>query len=151
MLSDQVTMLNEVLSRYIILRHHVQQAHWFVEGPFFYSWHQMFEQHYETLNEMIDGFAETLRIHSVLKSKKLAIMSIEGQEPDVSSDRQSGLITSLLSITQCLKKLMKDIISDEKMSGFVTIIDQLTEHLASIDKMIWFYQASLASANNAQA
>lgn len=150
MLSDQVTMLNEVLSRYIILRHHIQQAHWLVEGPFFYSWHQMFEEHYNTLNGMIDEFAETLRMHGVLKSKKLALISLEGQEPELSNDKQSGLVNSLLSINQSLKKLVKEIISDSKMSEFFTIIDQLTEHLGSIDKIIWFYQASLASTGNSQ-
>lgn len=142
MLSDQSTMLNEVLSRYIILRHHLQQSHWFVEGPFFFSWHEMFEKHYNQLNEIIDTFAETLRIHKVLAPKKMGLMSLEGQEPEVSSDKQGGLLESLLGIAGPLKKLISSIVLDPQMANFATIVDELTEHLAQIDKMCWFYEVS---------
>lgn len=143
MLSDQATLLNEVLSRYIILRHHLQQSHWVVQGPFFLSWHEMFEKHYDLLGEMIDSFAEKLRAHDVLKAKKLALISLEGQEPEVSSDHQSGLLKNLLVIIEPLIKTLQEIVIDPKMAEYPTIVDELTEHLGALDKIVWFYQASL--------
>lgn len=142
MLSDQATMLNEVLSRYVIFRHHLQLSHWVVEGPFFLSWHEMFEKHYETLNEMIDAFAETLRIHHILTPKKMGLMSLEGQEVEVSEDKQCGLLHNLQAILAPMKKIMLGLIQDPQMAEFPAVVDQLTEHLGELDKMGWFYEAS---------
>src|SRR6058998_3911683 len=56
-----VQLLNDTLSDEYVLLTKARNCHWNVVGPLFHELHQVFQAHYEELNEIVDEVAERVR------------------------------------------------------------------------------------------
>ncbi|MBR8829606.1 MAG: DNA protection during starvation protein [Chroococcopsis gigantea SAG 12.99] len=56
-----IDLLNKVLSDAYLLLIKTKKYHWDVVGPQFMTLHKLFEEHYQTLTEDIDSYAERVR------------------------------------------------------------------------------------------
>lgn len=53
--------LKQVLANTYLLYFKTQNYHWNVEGPYFYSYHKMFEEQYQEAEGVLDKIAELIR------------------------------------------------------------------------------------------
>jgi starvation-inducible DNA-binding protein len=125
-----------------VLSYHTQLAHWHVQGPWFPSWHEMFSNHYEQLNEMIDTVAEHLRYRDGRLPATLKASIHHVNEPDFPTTGDEALLHHLLYLTQEIMIKYQNFMEICTIANLQTTLDILIEHSRAFEKMVWFYASS---------
>lgn len=136
-----IDALQQTLDELISQRHAVQQAHWNVQGPLFYTLHEMLEEFYETLNAQIDVVAERKVILGAPASGKVGSVaqSVDFQEfPEgFVDDRQ------VLEVLSARYKTMSDRLYEriEATENDLPSQDVLIAVVRLIDKQLWMLRS----------
>lgn len=153
-LSDQqrkgvVDTLNRLLADEHVLYVKTRNFHWNVTGPQFHSLHEMFEEQYTDLAELIDEVAENVRQFggfakgSMAEFLKLARLKEQaGRVPD-----QDTMLRELSEDHETIvRNLRKDIETAEEEYKAVEAADFLTSVVEKHNKMAWMLRSSISSA-----
>ncbi len=61
-ITESVTILNQILADTMTIRDLYKKHHWQVAGPTFYQLHLLFDKHYEEQSELVDQIAERIQL-----------------------------------------------------------------------------------------
>jgi starvation-inducible DNA-binding protein len=128
-----VEALQATLYELISQRHAVQQAHWNVQGPLFYSLHDLLGHFYEAINPKIDMIAERLLVLNVpadgrpemvaeganLESVPEGYMD-DQQVPDFLSTRYKTISDRL---SERIETTSDDLVTQDMLIGTTTMVD----------------------------
>lgn len=128
-----VEALQATLYELISQRHAVQQAHWNVQGPLFYSLHDLLGHFYEAINPKIDMIAERLLVLGVPADGRPAMVTEaadlepvpEGymddqQVPDFLSTRYKTISDRL---SERIEATSDDLVTQDMLIGITTMAD----------------------------
>lgn len=139
--------LNRILADEYLLYTQTRKAHWNVEGADFYLKHNLFEDQYQIIDDIIDEIAERIRSigHYVPASLRefleLTHLSELNRKPNDSDGFIQNLLENHESIILKLREQIKpfaDQYHDLGSSDFITGV--LEQH----EKMAWMLRASLS-------
>lgn len=136
--------LNTYLSNIAVMSIKIHNLHWNVEGRNFYQVHKFTEGLYETFFDWMDQIAEVMKMREVFPLASLkgylehaTIKEVESKA--VSTDEVDEIVLKdLLAIKEEATKLRAE--ADEE--GDFTLVALLEDHLAALEKNIWFLRAS---------
>jgi starvation-inducible DNA-binding protein len=133
--------LNQHILNTLKETHHLamltKMAHWLTNGKHFPSWHELFEKHYNQLNDIIDETAETLLMFNGHVPYELSFFtSYDGQLPQCPFEQVELLDNRHQICVECLKLGVE---LAESQSHHV-IVDLLVQHQAQHQKILWYYR-----------
>jgi starvation-inducible DNA-binding protein len=142
-----VTLLNQEVADHYVLVTKTKFYHWNVEGPEFHDIHELLDEHYEILSEMIDLLAEQCLKLGGQAAGKLAWFQENmrlAEDPGEQIPDTRRMVENLLedheSIMEYLAKDIKD--TDEKYDDPVTS-NLLQDFSAKHHKMAWMLRMIL--------
>jgi starvation-inducible DNA-binding protein len=137
-------ILDGLLTDELLLYLKTRKAHWNVEGPYFHNFHQLFEDQYEQLDEIIDDVAERTRALGHFAKVLIKIPSLE-DEPGteaMTNDNGPSLLAELLKDHErIIRKIREQVdpvaneLRDAGTADFITGLMELHE------KMAWMLRA----------
>lgn len=134
-----------VLADTYVLYLKTQNYHWNVVGPYFRSYHLLFEEMYQELARAIDAIAEHLRgLGKKAPGSFRSFLALTRLEEATSHESAEEMIKNLaadqLHIAETLKK------AKEAASGVGDVVseDLLTQRLAIHQKNYWMLHSTLA-------
>jgi len=137
--------LVHLIGHMYVLRYHIQLAHWHTHGPWFISWHEMFGDQYDQLDDMIDGLAEHVRYrHGRLPSTLLAAIK-DNNEIAFPDDCGRLIINHLKHMTKKLLSHYEQLMKICAEHDSQTTLDILIEQARFLEKIVWFYCSSSVS------
>jgi len=136
-----VEALQATLYELISQRHAVHQAHWNVQGPLFYSLHDLLGHFYETLGPKIDMIAERqLALGSAADGRPGAVAENAGLE-----DISEGYLDDqqILEMLTTRYKTISDHLSEriEATSDDLVTQDMLINVAGTVDDQLWKLRA----------
>lgn len=145
-LSGVTQTLCSILADEFVLYTKTKKAHWNIEGPDFYDKHIFFEQHYDQLDEMVDGIAERIRMlgHYAPASLKEYLELTHLTEQSNEKNDSAGFCKELLQDHETIIIHLR-----ENINRFATTLgdfgtsDFLTGIMESHEKMAWMLRAHL--------
>lgn len=138
--------LENILADEYVLYVRTQQAHWNVEGPDFFTAHNLFDNQYRQLSDIIDSIAERIRSlgHPVRASLAVFLQNTLLTENELGDTASLTFIRELLYDHEVLiAGLRKNILpfaeefDDAGTSDFITALMQ--DH----EKMAWMLRSHL--------
>jgi starvation-inducible DNA-binding protein len=139
------TLLADEMLLYVKLRNY----HWNITGPQFIALHELFEEQYDALAEVIDDTAERIRQYGEMtpgtleEFKKLARLTEQpGEYPDWRT-MVANLVADHEALIRCLRE-DTDTIDDDYDD--IASEDFLTGLLQQHQKMAWLLRAHLEGA-----
>lgn len=140
--SNQVELLNSVLSNTYAIYLKSQNYHWHVKGTYFHSMHKMLEEHYNDLAEAVDEIAERIVI---LGGNALATFSELNSHKTVSDGNSNAdavsmikdLVESHKEVIKSIKVALKSSQNNEDEVSIGLLIDRIGWH----EKIIWMLEA----------
>ncbi|MBM4222545.1 MAG: hypothetical protein FJ161_01910 [Gammaproteobacteria bacterium] len=134
--------LDRLFCKLMVLKHHVQVAHWQVIGPHFLDWHNMYAEQYETLDELLDEYAELLIMHDIPFHTYLKhIVACQG---DCHQEHHTRCPIQTMKHLECLVRDIICCISDLLEHPLpLALVDYLSSHMKVFDKMQWYYRSIL--------
>ncbi len=137
-------ILNTLLADETLLYVSTRSCHWNVTGMHFHHLHQLFQEQYEQLAEMIDEIAERIRAldataMGTLQEYLLASRLEECRPPERSVEMIAGLLQKHEAI---VRNLRGDLQQAEELGDMGTS-DFLTGLMERHEKLAWMLRASL--------
>lgn len=138
------TILKRVLSDEFVLYVKLHNYHWHVTGPHFHQLHEMFEEQYEELAEVIDAVAErslSIGARTIGTLEEISQHTTLDEQPGVYPDWHAMVSNLLHDHETIIRNLRQDVSDcDEKYndmgnSGFLNGL--LEKH----EKMAWMLRA----------
>lgn len=138
------TIVNDLIANQGVLYVKLHQYHWYVEGPHFYTLHEVFEKLYNEVSESFDLFAERLiaideQPYSTLK-EYLVHASIS-EKPYIEKITATEMVQNLIGDYETMKKIALTGIKKASEEDDPVTEDMLVEYVEYIDKTIWMLQA----------
>lgn len=138
--------LGDTLADAFRLFFNVQILHWNVEGPMFYSVHNLTEDQYAELGESVDDIAERIRALGMPALQTLSAFDERSVVDDLPrkgdlKDRIERLVSDYENAGQRLKETIR--FAEEK--GDIKTADLLTGQLGRYDEYAWMLRATIAS------
>ena len=141
----------EILAQ-LLADHHIfyiklRNYHWNVEGMFFQPLHELFEDQYDDVEEIIDDIAERIRSlgyyapGSMDDFKTMARLSETGHLNGDAAQMLQNILADLEMLIQILRGNVDEIMDDYKDAG---TSDFLTGIMEKYEKMAWMVRAHLA-------
>jgi starvation-inducible DNA-binding protein len=145
-----VDALNRLLADEHVLYIKSRNYHWNVTGSRFYSLHEMFEEQYTKLAELIDEVAENVRqfggVAKGTMSEFLQLARLKeqpGRVPD-----QDAMLRDLADDHETIiRNLRNDIELAEEKYRAVEAADFLTSVVEKHNKMAWMLRSTISSAD----
>lgn len=137
--------LNVLLADLVVEYHKLQNFHWYVKGPDFFTVHAKLEEFYDEINEAIDEVAEKmlmigLKPVATLKDF-LAITKIE--EPKTKYLSSKEVFESVLADFEYLLKNVKDIKVEADEANEYLVSAYADELIENFSKSIWMIKQVL--------
>lgn len=134
--------LDNILSDLSVLNLKTKNYHWNIKGPRFIFLHELFQKHYEEMDDLIDELAEQIKIlgGTPLGSMKeyLAKTDLKEAGKNLSEDEMlKDLLKDHKHIVHALKEV---IINYDEEPGAQ---DMLTELLRFHEKSVWMIESHL--------
>ena len=135
---NSIDPLQATLYELIDQRHAVQQCHWNVEGPLFYSLHDMLGHFYEDLDAIIDVVAERQLVLGSAADGRPAMAGENTDLPEVPAGKIDGmeavnlLVKRTKMISNALYKRIETTGAHDPVSQ-----DLLIDVAAMIDMQLW--------------
>ncbi len=136
--------LAKILADTYVLSAMTQGFHWNVKGPNFYSFHKLFEEQYDALQDAIDPLAERIRalgytapgsLQSILK-----LSSLKEQDKILSAQ---AMVAELLEGHETLSRNIRNTIDSFEETRDEVTCDMLTERMEEHEKSAWMLRATL--------
>lgn len=124
----------------IHLRDQTLFAHWTVGGMIFASWHELYEKHYEQLNDLIDSYVEAALMHHIvleIGGKDCCKKSIKSHNFEQSKRHMVALSEHLKHAVSMIQELIKS-------NPELCMQDLLTQLSVVLEKQAWFYKNCLS-------
>lgn len=143
--TTSVQVLNQVLADVVVLRSHVETAHWNVRGPDFYQLHDLFDDVAEMLEAHVDEIAERAAalggvaagdVHQAVQRTTLQPFPpdlIEGQ----------GLLDAVAADVARVDRTLYWEMQRAEDLGDLDTLDLLNEVSRDVAKALWFVEAHL--------
>lgn len=138
-----VGLLRELVTTETRLAIATREAHWNVQGPAFYSLHEMFGAQYATIDGFIDDIAERVRQLGYFVSGSPLMGASE-----ITSDADE-LLTELSVKHEKTVSLLRKAIQEAQNGQDEGTADLLTGMMEQHDKMKWMITASIADKERA--
>jgi len=147
-LSNQklINFLNQELSNFYILHVKFHRYHWFIQGHHFFQLHQLFEDLYNEMGELVDTWAERIL---AIGGKPLATMTKYLDEATLkeaqADDKEEEVMQQLQADFSQIIKEMKEIglpLAEE--NGDKPTEDLMTCLIGDFEKHLWMFRAHQA-------
>ena len=141
---DLQSFLNKQIANFAVSYFKLHHFHWFIEGPGFYDFHELFQNLYEEQTALLDEFAERLLaiegkpISKMAEYLKLTSLSEEQNEKSV-KDTMNCLIKDF---SQMATEMKEGIVLAEKAEDHVTT-DLLIRTKESLEKHVWMFKQTI--------
>lgn len=141
--AELTSMLGIHLSNLYSLMVRLQNFHWHVEGPHFYSAHTLFEAQYTELWQEIDKTAERIRAlggfpPATLKDfYELSGLGDRGQPFDL-----DGMFQDLITCSVVVREFCHEALKTAGVLADEVTADLLIKHMKMLEHAIWIYHSS---------
>lgn len=144
---DVARTLSDALADAFRLKFNLQAMHWNVEGPMFYSLHQLTENQYEAIEETVDTIAERIRALGLPAPESLQALDERSILEDLpSSGDLKSRVEQMVTDFERAGLRLKTIIELAETNGDIKTADLLTEQLGMYEEFAWMLRASAASS-----
>ncbi|USG64592.1 DNA starvation/stationary phase protection protein [Brevibacillus ruminantium] len=137
-------VLNKQVANWIVLRMKLQNYHWNVKGPAFFTLHAKFEELYTEASLHIDTLAERIL---ALHGKPLATLGDCLHEASIeeATDRENTteMVKTLIEDFSIIIEELKDGIKKSDELGDESTADLLLSIQTSLEKHAWMFRALL--------
>lgn len=137
-------LLAKLLADEYVLQTRLRNYHWNVTGPQFAQLHELFEQQYDQLAEVIDDAAERIRQYGAMApgtlTEFLALSRLQ-EAPGVYPGARTMVLNLVADHEAIIRSLRADIITAGEQYGDVATEDFMTGVLQMHQKMAWFLRA----------
>ncbi|WP_201585744.1 Dps family protein [Psychrobacter jeotgali] len=145
-MSAVIDKLNDLLSSYHIFYINVRGYHWNVKGEHFFSLHEQFEDLYTNLQVEIDEIAERIL---TLGGTPLHAYSDFAQHTSIKEDKDvhdgnacvKGVVNGLQTLIE-EQRVVSATAEEAEDQGSADLVD---EYVQQQEKLVWMYNAFLAS------
>ncbi len=141
---NNIERLTKLFANTYALYLKTQSYHWHVEGPFFISYHQLFEEQYQELAEAVDELAERIRMLGALVpasfSKLAELKTLDDIDDKLTA---SEMIEDLSGAHHQLLNELKAALSAFDSAGDEATVGLIGERISRHEKMRWMLSASL--------
>lgn len=140
-------LTNAVVDTYRLLVN-TQSLHWNVQGPLFYSVHNLTEEQYEDLFSAVDDLAERARILGF--PVKNVLKKIAPESSSDLMDEEATISTQIDTLARENDRLafqFRDIAKRADQIGDIRTADMLTERVGVHEKNSWMLKATIASTS----
>ncbi|CAM5795879.1 MULTISPECIES: Dps family protein [Brevibacillus] len=136
------SVLNKQVANWTILRMKLQNYHWNVKGPAFFTLHDKFEELYNEASEHIDTLAERILARN---GKPVATLGecIRDASIEEASDRETAeeMVQTLIEDFTTVIDELKDGIKKVEELGDEGTADMLLSIQTSLEKHVWMLKA----------
>lgn len=142
---DLVKFLNQELSNFNVLFVKLHRYHWFIQGPNFFTLHQLFEQLYNEMAEDFDRLAERIL---AIGGRPLATMAKYLDEATVveaqADNKEQEMMNQLCKdYRQCIQEIRENGIRLAEENDDQPTADLLNDLRIRFEKHIWMFEAYL--------
>jgi starvation-inducible DNA-binding protein len=145
--SEQVGILEGVLSGTMHLYLLVKTAHWNVRGPRFIALHELFEGVAQAILEYVDIVAERIAALDAPVTGALP-QSLEQQDLALKDLTEDGYLELVHRLLMRRVGELHDEIEVFERSGDFTTVDILTDALRETEKQAWLVRSHLSPSSN---
>lgn len=139
--------LHDALADAFRLKFNLQVMHWNVEGPLFYSLHQLTENQCEETEETIDTIAERIRSLGLPAPESLSALDKRSIVEDLPTGEELGnRVERMVNDFERAGMRLKTIIKLAETHGDIKTADLLTEQLGRYEEFAWMLRASVATS-----
>ncbi|NOU53438.1 DNA starvation/stationary phase protection protein [Brevibacillus borstelensis] len=136
------SVLNKQVANWTILRMKLQNYHWNVKGPAFFTLHAKFEELYNEASEHIDTLAERILARN---GKPVATLGecLRDASIEEASDRETAeeMVQTLIEDFTTVIDELKDGIKKVEELGDEGTADMLLSIQTSLEKHVWMLKA----------
>jgi|AntRauTorckE5430_2_1112549.scaffolds.fasta_scaffold00026_10 starvation-inducible DNA-binding protein len=137
-----IEALKIILSDIYVLSVMSQNAHWNMEGPSFFSLHQLFESQYKELTVFIDDLAERIRaLGDYVPARMQDFHEMSRLDEALDLKEELVALSTLTNAYQKLSILLQEHITEIEPNQDVVTCDMLTSLLAHVDKQTWLLKS----------
>lgn len=124
----------------LVIKTHI--CHWNVEGPLFYSLHNLTEEQYGEMFAATDELAERIRALGKLAPPTAAAL-LEGAEVDDAKARPSAkdMIEQLVAGHETIARRLRRLVEISEAGGDIVTEDLATERAAFHEKAAWMLKS----------
>ncbi len=119
-----------------------QNFHWNLTGVEFYSFHLLFEKHYENLADAIDEIAERIRALGFYVDASFTAFN---QQTGIKGENRvlvlSDMISSLIEGHETLILHARKVATEADNDGDFATVDMIGRRLGDHEKMVWMLQS----------
>lgn len=139
--------LGDALADAFRLKFNLQAMHWNVEGPLFYSLHQLTENQYEEIEKTVDTLAERIRALGLPAPESMSALDNRSILDDLPSEGDlKRRVEQMVNDFERAGLRLKSIIELAENNGDIKTADLLTEQLGMYEEFAWMLRASIASS-----
>lgn len=134
--------LNHLLADFVVEYHKLQNYHWYVKGPDFFTAHAKLEEYYDMLNAAIDEVAENILM---LKYKPIGSLATFLQESSI-KEATAEFRSSAEVFEEVLKDftyLLKEVMEIKKLAdteGNSIISALMDNYINEFKKIVWMLE-----------
>lgn len=142
------TVVNQLVANQGVLFGKLNQYHWFVQGPHFFTLHEKFEELYNESNEYLDAFAERLlakgdKPYSTL-GEYLEHAAISEKKYDEKMSAEE-MVRQLIDDYRTIKNIVLEGVELAGTENDAVTEDLLIGYKDSIDQTVWMLEAYLGN------
>ena len=138
--------LSDVLADVFRLTVNAQGLHWNVEGPMFFSLHNLTETQYEALQDAQDTLAERIRALGLPAPQSVQAFIQRSGIDDLPADGELlGRIQRLISDYEIAAVRLTKAVEQAERNRDVKTADLLTDLIGQFDEFAWMLRATIAS------
>ena len=124
-----------------------QGVHWNVQGPLFYSIHQLTEAQYEDIFPAIDDIAERIRSLGFPAPQTMKDFTSRSSLDDVDTKAElRAQIKSLIDMNERVAADMRKLVETAEAASDVKTADLMTDRIGVHEENAWMLRATIASA-----
>jgi len=136
--------LNHFLADTYLLYLKTQNFHWNVKGPYFYSYHQLFEDQYQELALAVDEIAERIRALGCYTRASFAqfseLSSLKEEKKEVDAET---MLKELMQDHEVLSQHATALIPKMQKAGDEGSADLMIQRQKAHDKAAWILRSTL--------
>jgi starvation-inducible DNA-binding protein len=118
--------------------------HWNVVGPQFHSLHEMFEEHYQDLQEAVDEIAERIRALGFLAPGSLSqFLKLSSIEDEHDAPTAPDMIRQLVEDNETVVRGCRAVVQTCHEAGDTVTEDLMNQRMRAHEKASWMLRASL--------
>lgn len=139
--------LGDILADAFRLSFNLQGLHWNVEGPLFYSLHELSEKQYKKVEASVDDIAERIRALGLPAPESMRELDERSVIDDLPTGSDLRLrVERLVEDYEKASMRLQSVIRQAEESGDIRTADLLTAQLGIYEEYAWMMRATVASS-----